>query len=503
MLALSASDPTAPAYEAAPRALSATGSLFLVLGLAFALRVVCAMLFQGAHYPDETFQAFEQAHRYAFGYGLKPWEFEDGLRSTLPPLALAALFRLGDALFGTPEAMLGVARIALAAVSLIPVAAIYSAGLRRSPAHALVGGIVAATWWELVYFSYRPLGEALAADVLLTALALASFRSEGMPRRALLATGVCLGLALMLRVQFAPAIGLIGLALSWRHSDRIPPLAIGAALPIGLFGVADWIAWGAPFHSPIAAFRSNTIEGVASRFGTEPTQAYLLNMLGMLGPLVAVIGAMLVLRARDYRLWVLTAAVILASHSAIPHKEYRFVFVCAPILVIAAGFASVDLLSRHSLFTARRTLLASLLAAFWTGCSFAAAAGQDWQGLWLRQTEKVAAFRLLAASPGLCGLLLDEVSWQETGGYAALHRDVPIYQFGDGEARELPSSDAYNYVLSRKGGAARPGYETVQCFASTTRYDVCVSRRPGACRPDEKALPLSRIPRLADPRIVR
>lgn len=481
--------------------------LWAVLGLALALRAACALLFQGAHYPDETFQAFEQGHRYAFGYGLKPWEFEDGLRSTLPPLALAGLFRLGDALFGTPEAMLGLARLALAALSLIPVAAIYAAGARRSTLHAVIGGIAAATWWELVYFSYRPLSEALAADFLLTALALASFRTGAMPRRALLAAGACLGLALMLRVQFAPAVGLIGLALVWGRAERLGPLALGAALPVALFAAADWIAWGAPFHAPVAAFRANTIEGVAALFGTEPAHAYLANLVGMLGLVLVVVGVPLVLRARAYRLWWLTAALILASHSAIPHKEYRFVFVCAPILVVAAAFASADLLARHPAFAdARRTVriaLAALLASLWAGCSLAAASGADKRALWLRQAEKVAAFRLLAHSPDLCGLLLDAVSWQETGGYSSLHRDVPIHQRGAGEGQALPSADAFNYVLAHKDGPPLPGFESVQCFSSTTRYDVCVLRRPGICRADAGATPVARLPRLGDPRVSR
>lgn len=512
MLALSASPPipAAVAGKAPSSAILAERvGLWAVLGLAFALRAVCAIVFQGAHYPDETFQAFEQAHRYAFGYGLKPWEFEDGLRSTLPPLALALVFRIGDALFGTPEAMLGLARLGLAALSLLPVAAIYAAGLRRSPVHAIVGAVAAATWWELVYFSYRPLSEALAADVLLTALALASYRVAAMPRRALLAAGACLGLALMLRVQFAPAIGLIALALVWKRTDRFAPLALGAAVPVGLFGIADWIAWGAPFHAPLAAFRANTVDGVAALFGTDPAHAYLANLVDMLGLVLVAVCVPLVLRARDYRLWWLTAAVLLASHSAIPHKEYRFVFVCAPILVVAAAFASADLLMRHprvvqglaDAHRSTRIALAGLLAAFWAGCSLVAGTSEPNAALWPRQAEKVAAFAMLAHSPDLCGLALDDVSWQETGGYAALHRDVPIYQRGEGEGRALPSAEAFNYALARRG-AAQPGFETVQCFPSSTRYDVCVLRRPGTCRPDPVP-PLSRLPRLGDPRVVR
>ena len=40
---------------------------------------------------------------------------------------------------------------------VLGVAAVYRMGRRTSPTHALMAGLVAATWFELVYFAGRPL----------------------------------------------------------------------------------------------------------------------------------------------------------------------------------------------------------------------------------------------------------------------------------------------------------------------------------------------------------
>src|ERR1700730_12425329 len=102
------------------------------------VRLAAIIAFPGLHHPDENFQLFEQAHRIAFGYGIVPWEFLDGIRSPVLPYVLAALFWLGGRGAGGPEGTLLVARAALAATSLLGVAAVYRMGQRTSAAHALI-----------------------------------------------------------------------------------------------------------------------------------------------------------------------------------------------------------------------------------------------------------------------------------------------------------------------------------------------------------------------------
>jgi hypothetical protein len=159
----------------------------------------------------------------------------------------------------------------LAAVSLVAVAAVYRMGRRTSLTHALMGGLVTATWFEFVYFAGKPLTEAVATTVFLLALSLASVSAADFTFRRLLAIGLSLGLCLMLRVHLL--IGLFVIAL-WvgRLELRVRwwPMALGAVVPIMVFGVADWIAWGGfsiPMWRPFGrtSFRGWRPTGARSR----------------------------------------------------------------------------------------------------------------------------------------------------------------------------------------------------------------------------------------------
>src|SRR6202012_5067785 len=131
--------------------------LLAVFAAATVLRFLFIIVFSGIHNNDEDFQIVEQSHRFAFVYGVIPWEFEEGTRSPLPPLAISGLFRLAGLFGDGPRFYIATARIVLAAVSLLSVVALFFMGLRRGLTHAAIISVVAATWFELVYFSYRPL----------------------------------------------------------------------------------------------------------------------------------------------------------------------------------------------------------------------------------------------------------------------------------------------------------------------------------------------------------
>src|SRR3984893_11376071 len=114
------------------RSLLADRTLLILLALAMLVRLAAIAVFPSLHHPDENFQLFEQAHRIAFGYGVVPWEFRDGIRSPVLPYGVAALFGSSEPGGGGPEGYLLVARAALAAVSLLGVAAVYRMGQRTS-----------------------------------------------------------------------------------------------------------------------------------------------------------------------------------------------------------------------------------------------------------------------------------------------------------------------------------------------------------------------------------
>ena len=56
-----------------------------VLTVALVVRVWAVLTQTYVIHPDETYQYFEQAHRLAFGSGVVPWEYLEGVRSWLLP----------------------------------------------------------------------------------------------------------------------------------------------------------------------------------------------------------------------------------------------------------------------------------------------------------------------------------------------------------------------------------------------------------------------------------
>src|ERR1700690_1034036 len=184
--------------------LGLVGAVFIgILLLALGLRLAVAIRLPSLAWPDEIFQTMEQAHRLVFGYGIVPWEFRVGARSWFFPGLLAAVMELGRPFGG--QGYLRAVQVAMACLSLIPVAVAFRCAYRR---HGIFGAIVASmattTWFELVYFSTRTLTEVAAAHVIVAALYMSSVDD---PReRHLLPSGVAFGLAAILRFQLPPAI---------------------------------------------------------------------------------------------------------------------------------------------------------------------------------------------------------------------------------------------------------------------------------------------------------
>src|ERR1700694_3675293 len=91
-----------PAIRDRVRAILADRTLLILLAVALLVGLAAIVAFPSLHHPDENFQLFEQAHRIAFGYGVVPWEFRDGIRSPVLPYVLATLFWLGERGAGRP-----------------------------------------------------------------------------------------------------------------------------------------------------------------------------------------------------------------------------------------------------------------------------------------------------------------------------------------------------------------------------------------------------------------
>jgi phosphatidylinositol glycan class B len=468
--------------------------------LAFALLIRVSVIFAlpSLHHPDENFQLFEQAHRLAFGFGIVPWEIPAGIRSPVLPFLLACIFVLAEPIFGGPQGYLAVAKIALALSSLAGVAAVYRMGRRTSPTHALITGLVAASWYELVYFAGRPLTEAAATTVLLVGLSLATVAADELTRRRLLAIGFCLGLCLMLRLHLA--VGLLVAAVfvgRLQLRARWWPMMLGGLIPVAIFAAADWIAYGGILHSYVEYFRTNLIQGTASDFGVEPAGWYFSRILKWWTLALPILAALVIVRWRASAIWIATAMAIVVSHSVIPHKEYRFVFPALACFVIVAAMGSADLIERAHRGLGpggvSRYLLAGS-ASLWLATSAALALATPFRSEWFRSRPLIESSFAAAGKTDLCGLLFYDDPWWTTGGYAHLHRRVALYAFDHHLGPPIRSTAGFNAVALRRSSIPdfSGEFRVQQCFGSPGGSDVCLMVRDGPCASDpelEQLLP--------------
>ena len=72
-------------------------------------------------------------------------------------------------------------------------------------------------------------------------------------------------------------------------------------------------------------------------------------------------------------------------------------------------------------------------AGTWVAVSAALAFAPAFRSEWFTSRDLIEAEFLLAKQPSLCGILLYDYEWWETGGYAYLHRNVPFYELREAQ----------------------------------------------------------------------
>ncbi len=425
-------------------------------------------------WPDEIFQSVEQAHRLAFGYGMLPWEFVDGARSWIFPGALAIVLKLGSFFASTAFPLMVMARLSMVAVGLAGLWASMQLGRRLagdgkwSRDAMLLAGALGAALPPLLVFGAKCMSEMASGALIVWVAYLATFGE----RRRLWASGALAALSIYLRYQNGVvAVGLLIWILSARRWREARWFAEAAAL-VGLAGgFLDLFTWGRPFHSFIRYVQFNLIEGRAAAWGQAPPIYYLDALWSSIGPGVLVIAAGLLLALR--KAWALVALIIvyIAAHSAVPHKELRFLLPVMPLALSLAAAGLAPAMKKIGGWSA--PLLSALLV--WSFVDKASTItfeqmGQP-RGLGNEFSYGASPWRagegvnrvLMEASTraDLCGLLVDDIHPAVTGGYAYLHRDVPMMFYWPW------ATGAANYRIARERPARAPATRACSCPRAT------------------------------------
>jgi len=309
--------------------------------------------------------------------------------------------------------------------------------------------------------------------------------------------GVLLGLATVLRYQNGALLPVVAIVVvivrGWRAAGWV---AAGATLVMVAGGVLDWATWGKPFQSLIVYLRFNLVESGANQWGVAPKTFFLRAMLATNGPAILILALGFLAGLR--RTWpvAVPALVFLAVHSAIPHKELRFLFPVLPFFLLGAAVGLAGLIARFPYSRASRsaaggTVAVVLLAVFFARArqvSFADI-GQDMapfahggptSGLvWGAFDERNRLLNEAGTHPDICGLVAPNMNAYWTGGYTYLHRRVPLLWSAAG-----PYFEAANYALMSPGQPMRDArfrrISQVGAYILYRRDGVCASPLRGS-----------------------
>lgn len=461
---------------AAPQALTASVTYWLLalLLLALLLRIGLALAWPTLDWPDEIFQTTEPAHRLAFGNGVVTWEWRDGLRNWALPGFFAAVMRLTAWMAAGSAGYLRAITVLLAALSLTVVWVAFRWGARLFGAMAgIAAAATCALWYDLVYYGPKPLYEVIAAHLLVASLYLGYWSDHSSRPARLLACGILLGVAVGLRVQLAPAVLVALVFICYRLPRRQrTPLLLGGALTFLAFGLLDAVTWSHPFVSYYGLAQVNLVAGKAAHYGVAPWDWY----LGQLLPRVGWLLPFSVLGTRRSPMLAAVAGAVLATHSVIAHKEYRYVYPAVVLIVFLGALGVAEAVA----WCQRRSQRAGVAIAI-AVISVALVSYYTWSTTHMasKYNGALPAFAHLSRDSSVCGVGL-RGHWHASGGYTYLHRDVALVPVTT--ANDAALSPAFNVLVTTDTLPAHPaGFQFDRCYGQ-----ACIYRRAGPCAPDPK-----------------
>lgn len=470
----------------------ATFLLTVILLLALAIRLNVAFAFRNLLGPDEILQTLEPAHRLTYGYGIVTWEFREGIRSWVFPGILAGVMRLTDWMGDGSTGYLAGISIFLCLLSLSTVLVAFLWGYRVS---GIVAAILSAgacgVWLDLIYFAPKALNEVVATHFFLPGLYLGVYGRCFQPRTRLFVAGLLCGFALALRIQLTPAVVLAVAYIcrkDWR--EKWVPMTVGILGPILAFGLVDAFTWSYPFQSFWLNVWVNIVAAKSQQYGVSPWYTYLSMLKNGWSWALVPIALLVILGARRSPILVWLAFAIVLSHSAIGHKEYRFIYPAVCTIVLLAGLGTAELLVLLGMRLSSRWIVTPVLVCLllwtstsgflaWSGPATATRGGstttiapQDWK----RFSSNLLASQSLSQEKTLCGVGLRGIAWFNSAGYTYLHQNVPIFLI-EKETNFDELAPSFNYLVSRSPVSPQHSdYKLQKCWGT-----ACTFKRPGSC----------------------
>lgn len=447
-------------------------SIAVILVLVIAWRLFVAISFAPLLHEDQVFQYLEPAHRLVYGYGFIPWEYRFGLRNWLLPGSLAIiLVTLRELGIDQPRFYIPILQ---GVGALLSISSVYSSYVIGRNVYSKQAGMLAAIfvgfWSELNIFATGLIPEVLAMYCGLGAFAL---WTDARGRGHVVAIGILLGLCAVLRLQYAP-VSLTVLLLLWLSSGwRKARLAgVSAAAVVVAAGMLDYFFWGMPFASFYNNVLFNFVYDISSVFG-ERTIIYYFGTL-------ALHSLMLFAVAGIYGLWhwkrffplLLVIGAVLVPHSLIGHKEYRFVVLVIPLLLIILSCGAIDAARWQRRFTLGFSPTYVVCAAVLMASAYLAFIKGEF-----RREPRFDAAIYLSELPDVRSVVDFSTYRWRSGGYSYMHANIPLL-FRDDLSPHMQANlaDVASHILVQGGDPPVPGFKTLKTIGDIKILSQIVPR---------------------------
>ncbi len=333
----------------------------LIAGIALAHLASAFIGIGSLWHADELVQYLEQPYRALHGLDWTAWEFTQGTRNWFfPGIVLVVLWLLAKLGVTSPLVALVVLRLLGKGLFVVAVWRLSLALERRESrnfAHWAAG--LVGLFPLMLFATHHTLSESWSLSFLLLGAAewLLALDGGGLPRAR--TAGLAFAAAMLARLQAGVAIPVF-VVLALRGSRRMTAPVLVEGLVFFVFGInlgflLDWATFGEYAHSLTANLRVHFAHGGALQelMGTSPWHEYALHLLRE-WPVMSISGLLLLcfsLASRPSDPFGWTAALFCLVHSAVPHKEMRFLLPALPFVLVAAmrGATTVAALARRRL----------------------------------------------------------------------------------------------------------------------------------------------------------
>lgn len=313
-----------------------------------AWRLVNALTVNTFFQADEYWQALEPAHKAVFGYGYLTWEWQYGLRSYLHPLLYMVPYWIAKLLGGGEDGegcywyVLAAPKVVNALIAAVGDYYLYwliQSRFRNDRLAKLVSLMSLFSAWNW-YCWCRSFSNSLELTLTIVALYYLSIASVG--KSLVVAAFACL---------VRPTNAIIWLyslpCVFWRRPRYVILSVVIAAAVLLLDGTINYWFYSR-FKIPLwSFFKFNVADSLSSFYGVSRIDFYFLQAIPilLLNYLPFFLYGFMSTAWSDYKgllLWYLLV------FTAIPHKEFRFIYPMMPVLLTYSASGLLQLSSRIS-----------------------------------------------------------------------------------------------------------------------------------------------------------